>query len=361
MKISLRNADEIKVQFWRAYFAPAFVARRFFSTTKRPPRALTESKSPPQNCTFISSAFLMDKARTFLLDKSFQIAFGLTLVFLSIGFAMLHFGWTDYGWAFFILLPVLVGFGIGAYPRGPWTNVGWMLGLLLFIGSLLALGLEGMVCVLMALVIIVPAILLGLLLGYLARRYGLIKVPATGPMLLLPFAVFLFGNTLEKNLPNAPVIREVRTTILLPYSPMQVYDAIKSVDTLDVPKPFLLKIGLPVPQKCVLETEAVGGLRTCYFEGGKIEERITELEPGRILKMDVTHYELTGRKWLGFQEAIYTFEPVNGNQTRLTRVTTYTSELNPRIYWEPLERWGIEQEHDYVFRNLQKDLSGSPR
>lgn len=34
--------------------------------------------------------------------------------------------------------------------------------------------------------------------------------------------------------------------------------------------------------------------------------------------------------------------------------------LKPRFYWQPLEKWGIEQEHEYeyeyVFNNLIKDL-----
>lgn len=54
----LRNAVEIKCPFWRPNFASLFVARRFFSPAKRPSRALTETKTPPQNGYFISNAFL---------------------------------------------------------------------------------------------------------------------------------------------------------------------------------------------------------------------------------------------------------------------------------------------------------------
>lgn len=32
------------------------------------------------------------------------------------------------------------------------------------------------------------------------------------------------------------------------------------------------------------------------------------------------------------------------------------SVLSRRFYWEPLERLGIEQEHEFVFRNFEKDL-----
>jgi hypothetical protein len=80
------------------------------------------------------------------------------------------------------------------------------------------------------------------------------------------------------------------------------------------------------------------------------------LEKGKVLKMDVIDYQLTGREWLGFKEAIYLFEKAGENGCKLTRITTYTSELKPRFYWEPLEKLGIEQEHDYVFENLTHDL-----
>jgi hypothetical protein len=100
----------------------------------------------------------------------------------------------------------------------------------------------------------------------------------------------------------------------------------------------------------------VGGMRTCYFSGGRITEKITQLQKAKLLRMDVTSYELTGRKWLGFREAIYYFEAIGKDSCKLTRETTYTSKLRPRIYWSPLEKIGIEQEHDYVFENLVTDL-----
>lgn len=86
-------------------------------------------------------------------------------------------------------------------------------------------------------------------------------------------------------------------------------------------------------------------------------ERITALERGKVLKMDVIDYKLVGRSWLGFKEAIYYFDKVGEDKCKLTRITTYTSVLKPRFYWQPLEKLGIRQEHDYVFSNLLKDLT----
>ena len=72
--------------------------------------------------------------------------------------------------------------------------------------------------------------------------------------------------------------------------------------------------------------------------------------------MDVTDYNLIGRKWLGFKEAVYYFDKSGNGQCKMTRITTYTSELTPRLYWEPLEKLGIQQEHEYIFNYLEKEL-----
>jgi len=293
-----------------------------------------------------------------LQDKSFRISIILTLIFFTTGFLFLHYGLSDYGWMLFVLLPIVLGIAIGALPSKRSALVGLTITTIIFLLCLIAMGLEGFICVIMTLPIILPLMFLGSVITHLVQRYHQIKSTDKLPVLALPLLVFLFGSPIEKLLvKNKQEIIEVRSEIILPYSNMQVYNAIKSVDTLIAEKPLLMKIDLPIPQKCVLEKEEVGGLRTCYFSGGKIIEKITALEKGKLLQMDVIKYELTGRKWLGFKEAIYRFDSLDANRCKMTRITTYTSELKPRFYWGPLERLGIEQEHQYVFDNLINDLN----
>jgi hypothetical protein len=148
----------------------------------------------------------------------------------------------------------------------------------------------------------------------------------------------------------------VESKIYLPFNNEKVFDYIKSVDTLDTKKPFLMQLGLPVPQKCVLEKEAVGARRICFFEEGSIDEVVTEIKQGEILKMNVTNYRLPGRKWLKFQEAIYLFEKKETG-TVLTRITTYRTELKPRFYWKFWEVRAIEAEHEYVLKDLERRLN----
>ncbi|WP_324678988.1 polyketide cyclase [Hymenobacter sp. GOD-10R] len=299
--------------------------------------------------------------KTILSDKSFRLAIIISLTFLFTGFLLLHFHLIAYGWAFFILLPIVTGIAIGALPSIKWAYRGLAVGLAIFLMLLLVGQLEGLICVLMALPIIVSLLFLGSVISLLLKRFEQLRDSTNLNTLALPFFLFLLFAPVDKKLNSAPETIAVSSVVVLPYSPAQVYEQIKSVDTLNTHKPFLLRIGLPVPQKCVLEREQIGGLRTCYFEGGKIVERITALQQGKLLKMDVISYQLTGRKWLGFREAIYLFELTATGKTKLIRTTTYTSELKPRAYWEPLEQIAIEQEHQYVFDNLAQDLAAAYR
>jgi hypothetical protein len=304
--------------------------------------------------------------RKFLQDRNFQLAIILSFVFFGTGVAFLFLGLASYSWILFMLLPIVLGIAIGAMPDKKYTLIGALVGVVLFLCGMYIPGLSGLLCIVMSLPVIFVFVCLGYIIAKLAKRYRQLKETENIPVLLLPLLVFVFAAPIQHFLSgNKETITSVATERIYPFTPEQVYDAIKSVDTLDAAKPFLMRFDLPIPTKCVLEKEAVGGTRTCYFKAGMlsnhdfgagtITEKITALERGKLLKMDVTSYNLIGRKWLGFKEAIYYFEKVP-NGCKLTRVTTYTSVLTPRIYWEPLEKMGISQEHDYVFDNLAKDL-----
>lgn len=300
-------------------------------------------------------------------DRSFQLSIILTLIFLGTGIAFLFLGLVNYSWVLFILLPIVLGVALGAMPNKKYILWGALITTAIVLISLVIPGLSGLLCIVMTLPIVVPVIFLGYIIVHLGKRYRQIKDTNKLSVLLLPLIPFLIAAPLEHFLKkDKEKIIEVRTEQIFNYTPEQVYDAIKSVDTLDAEKPYLMYFDLPIPTKCVLEKEEVGGLRTCYFKAGKssandfgsgtIVERITELERGKVLKMDVIDYKLVGRNWLGFKEAIYYFDKVGVNQCKMTRITTYTSVLTPRFYWEPLEKLGIRQEHEYVFDNLTNDL-----
>lgn len=301
-------------------------------------------------------------------DRSFQLSIILTFLFLGTGIAFLLLGLAAYSWVIFILLPIVLGIALGALPKKRHVlNAAIVTTTIIFIGLVFP-GLSGVLCIVMTLPLVIPLIFIGYIITHLVKRYKDLKGTNKFSVLILPIVPFLIAAPTENYLQkDKESIIEIKTERVYNFTPEQVYDAIKSVDTLDAEKPYLMYFDLPIPVKCVLEKEEVGGLRTCYFEAGEssrydfgkgtIVERITALERGKVLKMDVVDYELVGRNWLGFKEAIYYFDKVGESSCKLTRITTYTSVLNPRFYWRPLEELGIKQEHDYVFNNLAKDLN----
>jgi hypothetical protein len=302
-----------------------------------------------------------------LKDPSFRISIILTLIFLGTGIAFLLLGLANYSWVIFILLPVCLGLALGAMPHRKYILGGVVITTIIVLIALVFPGLSGLLCIVMTLPIIIPLICLGYVITHLVRRYKRIKETNRLSVLLLPLLPFLVAAPTEQFLTtDKEAIIEVQTEQVYHYTPEQVYDAIKSVDTVNGKQPYLMYFDLPIPTKCVLEKEEIGGLRTCHFKAGKsssrdfgsgtIVEKITQLERGRVLKMDVIEYNLVGRNWLGFKEAIYYFDPVGTNSCKLTRITTYTSVLTPRFYWQPLEELGIQQEHEYVLSHLQNDL-----
>jgi len=285
----------------------------------------------------------------------------ISLIFLSTGFALLHNDVFGYGISFFVFLPFILGYILGSDAVKKGSLAGLIFSLVIFFILLLAGGLEGMVCILMAMPLALIAIALGVFIRHLVNKATRNKKDSNlVKSSILPFIILLTAGLIEKQITAGDrEIISVKTEIILPYTPLEVYDAIKSVDTVIAEKTWLMKLDLPVPVKCVLDEEKEGGIRTCYFGGGKIVEKITHLEKGKVQQMDVIDYQLTGRKWLGFEEAIYLFEETGTNSCKLTRITTYTSTLTPRFYWEPLEKTGIGQEHDYVFEHIENFLKNT--
>jgi len=204
-----------------------------------------------------------------LKDKSFQLSIVLTTIFIGTGIAFLFLGMVDYSWILFGLLPVVLGVAIGTMEVRKYALWGAVITTILLLIAIYIPGLSGVICIVMAIGLIVPFIFLGYVIATLVKRYKLIKGTNRLSVLMLPLIPFLIAAPAEHFLKaEKETIIEVKTEKVLNYTPGQVFDAIKSVDTLNADKPFLLKLDLPIPTKCILEKEEVGALRTCYFKGG---------------------------------------------------------------------------------------------
>lgn len=275
----------------------------------------------------------------------------------GIGFLMLHYGFENLGAAMFMALPFLTGAVIGLVSSGiDSAAAAAVITLFMSLAILIGTGLEGIVCCLMALPIIAGAMTIGVVSGLLVKRWTREGDERDVPRSLLAFAaapVILLGTDVaDRSRRDAPQHVIVTTTHRLDVPPETAWSLLEEVERLDAPKPFLLKIGLPVPTHCVLTGRDIGAQRVCYFEQGRLEEAITRWEPPRRFDMKITRSTLPGRTWLGFISASYEFEPAGSGGTIVRRTSTISSELAPRWYWEPLERVGVESLHEYLFDSI---------
>ena len=266
----------------------------------------------------------------------------------------------------FLLLPLVTGATITLVTPRAMAGAALLAGTISIVTcllSLIAMKQEGFLCALMAFPVILVFLAVGVLIGVLGRMLvRRVRRAVTNSLVLIlaPMIVFA-GNRLEMSGSRHARTESVTTTIVLPAAPAAVWSNIQSLDRVAGKKPALMYIGLPIPQRCVLQGTAVGSKRICYFDQGFIEESVLEWDAPRRMRLAVDRTHLPGRHWLEFEGAEYDLKPVAGG-TELTRTTTIRSNLSPAWYWGSLEKWGVASEHEYLFSDLANRFSSpAPR
>lgn len=276
------------------------------------------------------------------------------------GFLLLRDDSGAMGGVLFLLLPAAAGFAVGIVTQqSKIVPASLVIAAVLCFSILLMTGAEGLVCVLMAAPLIAVGLAIGAFLGFLFRKHIIDKSKAPQSIksiILLIMPLFLLGaNTVEQPVRRIPRTETFISTLRVDASPERVWNQLKSVDAINASKPFLLRIGLPVPVSCSLEGEGVGSRRICYFDSGYIEERVTAWNPPVYMGLEITESRLPGRHWLGFKDASYDLRR-EGDSTVVVRKTTIISRLYPAWYWRRLEGLGVEAEHQYLFRDVANKL-----
>lgn len=288
---------------------------------------------------------------------------GIAAVFGLGGFFLVKDDTSSMGWVLFFVLPFATGLATALVTRGKRiTFASLVIGVLICTAILLVTKMEGWVCVLMSSPLIAIGMTIGALIGVLLRRKFFDESPMGTTfrffsLLVIPF--FLMGaDYSEKSSRRILRYETITHEVTLDASPDAVWNHLKGFDKITGTKTFLMKIGLPVPVSCVMEGEGVGAKRTCYFESGSIEERVTEWQPPNVMRFEVTASDVPGRPWLSFKDAGYEIRNVNG-KTVVTRTTTIVSRLSPAWYWRPMEKIGVETEHEYLFEELKRRVKGA--
>jgi hypothetical protein len=294
--------------------------------------------------------------------RSGLVALLITVPIAVLGFVLGAEILQSYGFSLFIGGPFALGmisvllFGFSRpQPFGACIRLGLTAAALTGL-ALLALALEGVICLIMATPIVFFLTFFGALVGYVIQARPWLSDETVGVMLAVLGALpgLMAAETVkpEEQLSFSDRVETVVTTVVLEASLEQVWDALLVTDDVSADKPLLLQIGPPIPKRCTLEGTGVGATRTCHFDLGIVEERVTGWDPPFGLHMQIVRVTLPGRHWLRFERTSFVIEGLAPNKARVTRATTISSKLRPAWYWRFFERMGIEAEHEYVFESL---------
>lgn len=288
----------------------------------------------------------------------------------------------EFGFVLFLVSPVVFGFVAGmAMPTtradGGANNVievqaGVIAMLLVAALLLLMLGVEGLLCIIMASPIVLITGMFGGLIAYYFRVKS-VSPSSSIMMALLSVGSLLVLTGVEPLVRPEPPLTPVITTMEINAPPAVVWKNLVSFDTLPAPTEWYFRAGIAAPLRARIEGNGVGAVRYCEFTTGPFVEPITVWDAPRRLAFDVVENppamrELSPYPHLHTAHLDGVFESRRGEflltalpdgRTLRQGTTWYEHDLWPNIYW----RWWtdalIHRIHLRVLKHI-KDLSETP-
>ncbi len=250
-----------------------------------------------------------------------------------------------YGWTLFVVFPAILG-GISSWVFRPATGadavrIGALTAsapaLLLFL-----IGLDGFICIVMALPLLAP---LGALGGWLSYRVRSSKLPPRSitALLLLPLAA------LTRDVKASPPVFAVRTEITVAASPEEVWKHVVAFSPLPKPREWYFRAGVAYPERARIVGTGPGATRYCEFSTGAFVEPIEVWDEPHLLRFRVTEnpaplQELSPygairpkhlHGYLMAKEGEFRLTRLANGNTLLQGTTWYQHGLWPAEYW----RW----------------------
>lgn len=280
----------------------------------------------------------------------------------------------QYGAGLFVGLPFALGLAaallFGYHEPRSWVGcfgVATIATLLLSL-FLLALALEGVICLLMAGPIMLALATLGATLGYFLQRRGRPPEAATTAALGAMFAVpFLMGA--ERAAGLAAPLYAVQSEVDVAAPPETVWRSVVSFSDLPAPTEWLFQAGIAYPIRATIDGRGRGAVRRCVFNTGPFVEPIDVWDEPHLLRFDVVSLPPPMQEWTPYRhvhpphlEGFLTAErgefrltPRAGGGTHLEGRTWYRHHMWPAGYWRLWSDAIIHRIHLRVLRHIRAE------
>jgi len=283
-----------------------------------------------------------------------------------------------YGWSLFVGLPFLMGLASvliasRSRPLGRGEAIGLAcLTMLVAGGFLMALAIEGLICLVMALPIVLPLASLGGWVGHLLsgdRDELTLGLKDIGGVVLL-FPLLMAGET--ASLPE-PSVYAVTTRVDVAAPPETVWKHVVEFSELPPPTELLFRSGIAYPMRARIHGRGPGAVRFCEFSTGPFIEPIQIWDEPRLLRFAVTQNPPPMEEWTpyrhispphlrGFLESQagqFRLTPLAGGRTRLEGTTWYRHSLWPAAYWKEWSDFVIHRIHTRVLEHIRRQAEAA--
>ncbi|TWT38049.1 Polyketide cyclase / dehydrase and lipid transport [Posidoniimonas corsicana] len=232
--------------------------------------------------------------------------------------------------------------------------------------AFLLLGLEGLLCVVMAVPIFGPMTLVGAAIGRAIAsgaesRQAREDRGLMGCLLLLPVVAGI------EPVFSQPADLMVESSVVIAAPADDVWRCVVAFPEIDAEPQWFFRWGIAAPLRARIDGEGVGAVRHCEFTTGAFVEPITVWDRPHRLAFDVTDqpeplFELTPYRDLhpphlkgSFSSTRGEFEliPLADGGTRLVGRTWYTLDIAPHVYWRVWTDQIVHQIHLRVLDHIK--------
>ena len=277
-----------------------------------------------------------------------------------------------YGWGVFVGVPFVVGLAaalLHGYHR-PRTlaqclGVAW-LAIALLAAGLVALAVEGIVCLAMAAPIGFVLASLGASIGYAMQRRVGAPVGSTAALVLIGAALPVLMGA-EAAAQATPALYDVTTVMTIEAGVEEVWRHVVSFAELPPPSDWLFATGIAYPIRAEIQGRGVGAVRRCVFSTEAFIEPIEIWDEPRLLHFTVAESPAPMQEWTPYQEmkpphlngflrshsGQFRLVPLGSTRTRVEATTWYEHRLWPSFYWRSWSDFIIERIHARVLRHVK--------
>jgi hypothetical protein len=350
------------------FFVPFLNLLFFLLLCLLPERAAVETNRRQPGGSIVSG-FIPDSALgSAALSLLFTVPPGIGITMLGTRLLV------NYGWGLFVALPFAMGLAAALVygTKGPRTLSGCVsvacLSITVLGLGLLAIAVEGVICLIMALPIALPLAAFGGTCGYLVqkRRWSHDNTPAFLSLLL----IFVPGvQWVEHAAAIPPPTFEVRSSIEVNAPPEKVWQQVIGFSEISPPTEWMFRAGIAYPIRAEILGSGPGAERHCIFSTGAFVEPIEVWDEPHRLQFSVTTNPAPLEELTPYSRIdpphLHGFLVSNGGQFVLTRLpngktllegtTWYRHSLWPSPYWRLWSDAIIHRIHLRVLKHIRDE------